>query len=47
MIGFMKDELGQKIMKEQAALIAKTYSYLTDNNDIDKKADGTRKCVTE
>ena len=47
MIGLMKDELGQKIMKEQAALIAKTYSYLTDNNDIDKKADGTRKCVIE
>ena len=42
----MKDELGWKIMKEfAAALRAKTYNYLTDNNDEDKKAKDTRKCV--
>ena len=35
-VGVMKDELGGKIMKEFAALRAKTWSYLTDNNDKDK-----------
>ena len=33
----MKAELGEKIMKEFAALRAKKSSYLTDNNDEDKK----------
>ena len=28
-IGLMKNQLGQKIMKEVAVLRAKTYSYLT------------------
>ena len=37
-IGLMKHELGKKIMKVFAtALRAKTYSYLTGNNDEDKK----------
>ena len=40
----MKDELGGKIMKEFAALRAKTYSYLTHNSDGDKKTKGTKKC---
>ena len=40
----MKDELGGKIMKE---LRAKTYSYLTDNKDEDKKAKATKKCVVK
>ena len=31
----MKDELGGKIMREFAALRAKTHSYLTDNNNED------------
>ena len=44
-ISLMKDELGGKIIKEFAALTAKTYSYLTDNNNGDKKAKGTKKCV--
>ena len=39
----MKDELSGKIRKEFSALTAKTYSYLTDNNDQDKKAKGTKK----
>ena len=41
----MKDELGGQIMKKFVGLRAKTYSYLKDNNDKDKKAKGTKKCV--
>ena len=41
----MKDELSEKIMKEIFALTAKTNSYLKDNNDEDKKAKDTKKCV--
>ena len=32
-------------MKEFVGLRAKTYSCLKDNNDEDKKAKGTKKCV--
>ena len=46
-IGLMKDELGWKIIKEFAALRAKTYSYLRDNNIEDKKAKGTKKCKSK
>ena len=38
----MKNELGREIMKDLAGLRAKTYSYLTDNNDENKKAKGTK-----
>ena len=41
----MKNELGGQIMKEFVRLRLKTYSYLKDNNDEDKKAKGTEKCV--
>ena len=44
-IGLMKDELGGKIMTEFVALRQKTYSYLTDDCQEDKKAKGTKKCV--
>ena len=44
-IGLMKDELGGEIIMEFIALRPKTYSYLTDNDKIDKKAKGTKKCV--
>ena len=44
-IGLMKDELGGKIMTEFVALRPKTYSYLTDDGNSDKKAKGTKKCV--
>ena len=37
-IGLIKDELGGQIMKEFVELRAKTYSYLRDNNDGDKKS---------
>ena len=33
-----------KIVAESAALKPKTYSYLTDDNDENKKAKDTRKC---
>ena len=42
-IGLMKDELGGKIIKELAALRPKTYAYLTDDCEEDKKAKGTTK----
>ena len=42
-IGLMKDELGGEIITDFIALRPKTYSYLTDNDKIDKKAKGTKK----
>ena len=44
-IGPMKHELGGQIMKEFFGLRTKTYNYLKDDNDEDKKAKGTKKCV--
>ena len=44
MIGLMKDELGGKIMTEFATFRPKTYSYLMDAGNSDKKAKGTKKC---
>ena len=44
-IGLMKDELGGNIMTEFATFRPKTYSYLTDAGNSDKKAKGTKKCV--
>ena len=41
----MRDELCGQIMKEFVGLKVKTYSYLKDSNDEDKKAKGTKKCV--
>ena len=35
-IGLIKAELGGKIMNQFAVVRAKTYSYLTDNNNEDK-----------
>ena len=45
--GFFKDELGGKIMKELVALRAKTYAYLTDDDGEEKKAKGTKNCITK
>ena len=47
LIGVMKNELGGKIMTQFSTLRPKTYSYLTNNNNKNKKAEGTRKCVIE
>ena len=41
----MKDELGGQIMKELVGFSAKTYSYLTDNNNEDKNTKDTKKCI--
>ena len=41
----MKDELGGEVITKFIALGPKTYSYMTDNDKIDKKAKGTKKCV--
>ena len=44
-IGLMKDELGGEIITEFIALRPKIYSNLTDNDKVDKKAKGTKKCA--
>ena len=44
-IGLMKDELGGEIITEFIGLRSKTCSYLADNDKINKKAKGTKKCV--
>ena len=36
-IGLMKDDMDGKIIREFAALRPKTYRYLTDDNDKNKK----------
>ena len=41
----MKDELGGKIITEFITLRPKTYSFLTDDGNEDKKAKGTKKCI--
>ena len=46
--GFFKDELTGNIMKEfiaKTAFRAKTYPYLTDDDDEKKKVRETKKCV--
>ena len=42
-IGLKKDELGGKIMIEFAGLRPKTYSYLFDDGNSNKKAKGIKK----
>ena len=41
----MEDELGGKFMIKFVKLIAKTYSYLIDDNNEDKTGKGTKKFV--
>ena len=43
----MKDELGGQKMMGFVELRAKTYSFLKDNNDEDKKAKGIKNCVSK
>ena len=40
--GLMKDELGGEIIIELVTFRSKTYSYLSDNNTVNKKAKGTK-----
>ena len=44
-IWLMEDELVGLLMKKIVGLRAKTYTYLKENNDEDKKAKGTKTCV--
>ena len=44
-ISLVKEKLGGQIMKEFVGLRAKTYIYLKENNDENKKAKDTKKCV--
>ena len=41
----MKDKLGGQIIKQFVGLRAKTYSYLKENNDADKKPVWAKYCV--
>ena len=41
----MEDKIDGKIKNEFVTLWAKTYCYLTNNNDEDKKAKDTKKCI--
>ena len=41
----MKEELGREIMINFVGLRAKTYSYLIDDGNENKKGKGTKKCV--
>ena len=44
-IWLMEDELVGLLMKKIVGLRAKTYTYLKENKDEDKKAKGTKTCV--
>ena len=44
-MGLMKDELGEKTTTEFAVLRAKSYNYLTDNGDVDKRAKSIEKGI--
>ena len=41
-IRLLKGELGRKIITQFAVLRPKAYSYLTDDNDLNKRAKGTK-----
>ena len=43
----MKDELGGKIKMDFAVLRPKTYSYLAEDKDENKKIKGTKKYVVK
>ena len=43
----MKDELGGKFLTKFVGLRAKTYIYMINNSSENKKAKGTKKCVTK
>ena len=42
-----KDELGGKIIVEFCALRAKAYAYKLDDDTMNKRAKGTKKCIVE
>ena len=44
-IALTKDELGEKINTDFTELRPKTYSYLTDDSDENKKTKNTKFCV--
>ena len=43
----MKDELGGQIMKTFISLRPRTYAYLKDNDDENKKARSTKRCAVK
>ena len=46
-LGMFKDELKGQTMTEFIALASKVYAYKCDNDKIDKKVKGIKKCVRE
>ena len=46
-IGLLKDKLGGQIIEEFAALRPKTYSYLTNDTDENKKAKGLKSVIKQ
>ena len=46
-VRYMKDKLGEQIMKKLVALRPETYSYLNGNDDECKKAKGTNNCAVK
>ena len=46
-IGLMKDELGDKLMKKFVGLKPKFYATLMDDDGVDKRSKGVKKCVTK
>ena len=45
MTGLLKDDLAGKVVTEFVALRAKTYAYLTDYGEKEKRAKGIKKCL--
>ena len=46
-LGMFKDELNGQAMTEFVALASKVYAYKCDNDKIDKKVKGVKKCVRD
>ena len=46
-VGLMRDELGEQIMKKIAGLIAKAYIFSIEDGSEDEKDKSTKRCILE
>ena len=46
-LGMSKDELKGEVMTEFIALASKVYAYICDNDKVDKRVKGIKKCVRD